>query len=139
MAEPAYTVEVHRDAETVAATPPAHPGSHYSLAGASRSPRPIDNDCRTGILAKAEIRTKRFIDHRRVEEERYNAEVMAPDSSLHSVMQALTQAFAGHGRVHRAAAGRRADRHGNPAAGLTRVEDQSEPRSRFRERGFLYA
>lgn len=58
-------------------------------------PRTSDQDCRTGILAKAEIRTKRFIDHRRVEEERYNAEVMAPDSSLHSVMQALTQAFAG--------------------------------------------
>lgn len=48
----------------------------------------------TGILASAEIRTKRFIDHRRVEEDRYSAEVMAPDSSLHSVMQALTHAFA---------------------------------------------
>jgi hypothetical protein len=48
----------------------------------------------TGLLAKAEIRTKRFIDHRRVEEERYDAEVFSGDSSLHSVMQALTQAFA---------------------------------------------
>jgi hypothetical protein len=52
------------------------------------------NDCGNGVLARAEIRTKRFIDHRHVEEERYDAEVFSGDSSLHSVMQALTKAFA---------------------------------------------
>jgi hypothetical protein len=52
------------------------------------------NDCGAGVLAKAEIRTKRFIDNRRVEQERYDAEVFAGDTSLHSVMQALTRAFA---------------------------------------------
>ena len=52
------------------------------------------NDRGAGVLARAEIRTKRFIDHRRVEEERYDAEVLSGDSSLHSVMQALTKAFA---------------------------------------------
>ena len=58
-------------------------------------PRTNGDERGSGILAKAEIRTKRFIDHRRVEEERYNAEVLSSDSSLHSVMEALTQAFAG--------------------------------------------
>ena len=58
-------------------------------------PRTDGDERGSGILAKAEIRTKRFIDHRRVEEERYNAEVFSSDSSLHSVMEALTQAFAG--------------------------------------------
>jgi hypothetical protein len=58
-------------------------------------PRTNGNDRGSGLLAKAEIRTKRFIDHRRVEEERYNAEVLSTDSSLHSVMEALTQALAG--------------------------------------------
>lgn len=94
MAEPAYTVEVH---EIEAAPQPRRMRTLGKLIPWPLQPEPKtdDNDCRTGILAKAEIRTKRFIDHRRVEEERYNAEVMAPDSSLHSVMQALTQAFAG--------------------------------------------
>lgn len=94
MAEPAYTVEVQANEEM------AQPRRLRTLGRIipwplQPEPKTNDNDCRTGILAKAEIRTKRFIDHRRVEEERYNAEVMAPDSSLHSVMQALTEAFAG--------------------------------------------
>ncbi len=93
MAEPAFTVEVH---EVEEATNPRRLRTLGKLIPWPLHPTPStsDNGCRTGILAKAEIRTKRFIDHRRVEEERYNAEVMAPDSSLHSVMQALTQAFA---------------------------------------------
>ena len=93
MAEPAFTVEVHEVEEA--------PNSRRLRTLGKLIPWPLhpaldtsDNGCRTGILAKADIRTKRFIDHRRVEEERYNAEVLAPDSSLHSVMQALTQAFA---------------------------------------------
>ena len=56
-------------------------------------PCPGENGAGNGILAKAEIRTKRFIDHRRVEEERYDAEVYSVDSSLRGVMEALTQAF----------------------------------------------
>jgi hypothetical protein len=93
MAEPAYTVEVHEIEE---ATQPRRLRTLGQLIPWPLQPQPreSDSDCRTGILAKAEIRTKRFIDHRRVEEERYNAEVIALDSSLHSVMQALTQAFA---------------------------------------------
>lgn len=93
MAEPARTIEIHEIEETT------HPRRLRTLGKLipwplQPEPKTSDSDVRTGILAKAEIRTKRFIDHRRVEEERYNAEVMAPDSSLHSVMQALTQAFA---------------------------------------------
>lgn len=93
MAEPAYTVEILEAEEA------AQPRRLRTLGRIIPWPiQPLtktdSGDCRTGILAKAEIRTKRFIDHRRVEEERYNAEVMASDSSLHSVMQALTQAFA---------------------------------------------
>lgn len=93
MAEPAYTVEIH---EIEAAVQPNRLRTLGKLIPWPVQPEPQtrDSDCRTGILAKAEIRTKRFIDHRRVEEERYNAEVMASDSSLHSVMQALTHAFA---------------------------------------------
>lgn len=94
MAEPAFTVEVHEIEE---ATQPRRLRTLGKLIPwpMQQEPETDDIGCRTGILAKAEIRTKRFIDHRRVEEERYNAEVLAPDSSLHSVMQALTQAFAG--------------------------------------------
>src|SRR5215207_5850761 len=93
MAEPAFTVEVHDIQE---ATQPRRLRTLGQMIPWPLQPQPKtgDSECRTGILAKAEIRTKRFIDHRRVEEERYNAEVMAADSSLHSVMQALTQAFA---------------------------------------------
>ncbi len=39
MAEPAYTVEVHEIEEIDATTPPAHPGTHYSLAAAASSPK----------------------------------------------------------------------------------------------------
>ena len=94
MAEPARIVEILEIEESVR---PRRLRTLGKLIPWPLQPEPksIDNECRTGILAKAEIRTKRFIDHRRVEEERYNAEVMAPDSSLHSVMQALTQAFEG--------------------------------------------
>lgn len=93
MAEPAFTPEVIEIAQV------AQPRRLRTLGKlipwpVQPEPRTSDNDCRTGILAKAEIRTKRFIDHSRVEEERYNAEVMSPDSSLHSVMEALTKAFA---------------------------------------------
>ena len=94
MAEPALTGKVHE------IEPAAHPRRLRTLGKLipwplQPEPKSCDSGDRTGILARAEIRTKRFIDHRRVEEERYNAEVLAPDSSLHSVMQALTQAFAG--------------------------------------------
>ena len=94
MAEPALTVEVHEIAETV------QPRKLRTLGRIipwplNPEPKTNDNDCRTGLLAKAEIRTKRFINHHRVEEERYNAEVLSADASLHSVMQALTDAFAG--------------------------------------------
>jgi hypothetical protein len=94
MAEPAYVVEVQEIEE---ATQPRRLRTIGKLIPWPLQPTPktSDNGCGTGLLAKAEIRTKRFIDHRRVEEERYNAEVLAADSSLHSVMQALTQAFAG--------------------------------------------
>ena len=93
MAEAAYTVEV---LEIEEAAQPHRLRTLGRIIPWPVPPQPKSDDigCRTGILAKAEIRTKRFIDHRRVEEERYNAEVMASDSSLHSVMQALTQAFA---------------------------------------------
>ncbi len=94
MAEPAYTVEV-QEIEEITQPRRLRTLGRIIPWPLQPAPRTNDNDCRTGILAKAEIRTKRFIDHRRVEEERYNAEVFAPDSSLHSVMQALTQAFAG--------------------------------------------
>lgn len=58
-------------------------------------PRTAASENGSGMLAKAEIRTKRFIDSRRVEEERYNAEVVSGDSSIYGVMAALTDAFAG--------------------------------------------
>lgn len=94
MAEPALTVEIDEIEET------AQPRRLRTLGRVIQwplqvQPRANGNDCGSGTRAKAEIRTKRFIDHRRVEEERYNAEVFAADSSLHSVMEALTQAFAG--------------------------------------------
>jgi hypothetical protein len=94
MAAPAFTVEVQEIEEV---TTPRRLRTLGKLIPWPLQPEPKSSDCgdRTGILAKAEIRTKRFIDHRRVEEERYNAEVMAHDASLHSVMAALTQAFSG--------------------------------------------
>jgi hypothetical protein len=94
MAQPALTVEVHQ-IEEAAQTRRLRTLGKLIPWPLQPEPQTDDSGCRTGILAKAEIRTKRFIDHRRVEEERYNAEIMAPDTSLHSVMQALTQAFAG--------------------------------------------
>ncbi len=94
MAEPALTVEVHEIAESVQPLKLRTLGRIFPWPR-NHEPMTTDNGCRTGLLAKAEIRTKRFIDHRRVEEERYNAEVLSADASLHSVMQALTDAFAG--------------------------------------------
>lgn len=47
-----------------------------------------------GIRAKVEIRTKFFIDHRRVEQERYEADVFSADTSLQGVMNALTELLA---------------------------------------------
>lgn len=94
MAEPAMNLEVLDHADVV-----EQPRRLRALGRIIPWPhqpqtRLSDDGCGSGILAKAEIRTKRFIDHRRVEEERYDAEVFSPDSSLHGVMQALTQAFA---------------------------------------------
>lgn len=94
MVAPAMTAEAFEIEETV-----EHPRRLRTLGRIIPWPhqsktRTHGDDRGSGVLAKAEIRTKRFIDHRRVEEERYNAEVFANDSSLHSVMQALTQAFA---------------------------------------------
>ncbi len=93
MAAPAFSVEILDHAEPV-----EQPRRLRALGRVIPWPHQpqtrTDRDGRgTGILAKAEIRTKRFIEHRRVEEERYDAEVFAADSSLFGVMQALTQAF----------------------------------------------
>ncbi len=94
MANPAFTIEILDHADMV-----EQPRRLRTLGRIIPWPhqpqsRTDGADCGTGILARAEIRTKRFIDHRRVEEERYDAEVFSADSSLHGVMQALTQAFA---------------------------------------------
>lgn len=58
-------------------------------------PNASDFEVRGGTPARAEIRTKRFVDHWHVDEERYQAEVVAADSSIQSVMQALADAFSG--------------------------------------------
>ncbi len=93
MAAPALTVEIHEIGE---ASRPRRPRTLGRIIPWPHQPQPRTdgNDCGSGILAKAEIRTKRFIDHRRVEEERYNAELLSTGTSLYSVMEALTQAFA---------------------------------------------
>ena len=93
MAEPALTIEILDHAEV--AEQPRGLRSLGRIIPWPHQPKPNTdgNGCGSGIRAKAEIRTKRFIDFRRVEEERYDAEVFSADSSLHGVMQALTQAF----------------------------------------------
>jgi hypothetical protein len=48
----------------------------------------------TPVVATAEVRMKQFIDRRRVEESRYTAELSARDSSVGSILDALTRAFA---------------------------------------------
>lgn len=94
MAEPAITVQLR---EVEAAAPARRLRTLGRIIPWPHQPAPrTDNDgAGSGVLARAEIRTKRFIDHRRVEEERYDAEVVAHDSSLYGVMAALTEAFAG--------------------------------------------
>ena len=94
MGAPALDIEIQSEAQ-----PQAQPRRLRSLGRIIQwphvpKPLPDSDGLGTGLLAKAEIRTKRFIDHRRVEEERYNAEVVSADSSLSGVMRALTQAFA---------------------------------------------
>lgn len=93
MTDPAFAVEILDHAEAI--EQPRRLRTLGRIIPWPHQPRSrIDeNGNGAGILAKAEIRTKRFIDQRRVEEERYDAEVLAIDSSLHGVMQALTQAF----------------------------------------------
>lgn len=94
MAEPAYTIEILDHAEVV--EQPRRLRTLGRIIPWPHQPQPsTEETCAgAGVLAKAEIRTKRFIDHRHVEEERYDAEVFSADSSLHSVMQALTEVFA---------------------------------------------
>lgn len=55
--------------------------------------RTDDDAAGGGTKARAEIRTKRFIEHRRVEEDHYDAEIFSADSSLRGVMLALTEAL----------------------------------------------
>lgn len=90
MAEPAFTGEVH----TIETAP--HPSRMRSLGklipwplAPAASPMPDTDQPKT--VARAEIHTRHFIGHRRVEEERYDAEVVSQDASLHGIMQALTQ------------------------------------------------
>lgn len=94
MALPAYPVETHESEENMQ---PRRLRSLGRIIPWPHLPQPPahDGDCEPGLRARAEIRTRRFVDYRRVEEERYNAEITAGDSSLHSVMEALTQALAG--------------------------------------------
>ncbi|HET9659641.1 MAG TPA: hypothetical protein VFP05_04890 [Thermomicrobiales bacterium] len=93
MANPAFNIEILDHAEETEQPRRLRTLGRVIPWPHQPKPRTDGNDCGTGVLAKAEIRTKRFIDHRRVEEERYDAEVFSGDSSLHSVMQALTKAF----------------------------------------------
>lgn len=94
MAAPAYNVEILDHAEVV--EQPRRLRTLGRIIPWPHQPKPLtgQTESETGVLARAEIRTKRFVDYRRVEEERYDAEVFSADSSPHSVMQALTQAFA---------------------------------------------
>jgi len=94
MAEPAYTIEILDRPDVVEQPRRLRTLGRIIPWPHQPQPRPDGNSAGAGVLAKAEIRTKRFVDHRHVEEERYDAEVFSVDSSLHSVMQALTQVFA---------------------------------------------
>lgn len=93
MADPARTVEVLDQTEATEQSRRLRTLGRIIPWPLQPKPLTDGNGGGAGVLAKAEIRTKRFIDHRRVEEERYDAEVFAADSSLHGVMEALTKAF----------------------------------------------
>lgn len=94
MAGPAFSIEILNHAETI--EQPRRLRALGRIIPWPHQPQPhaTDQGNEGGVLAKAEIRTKRFIDFRHVEEERYDAEVFSNDSSLQGVLQALAQAFA---------------------------------------------
>lgn len=93
MAEPAISVGILDHAESIEQPRRLRTLGRIIPWPHQPQPRTAANGDGTGILAKAEIRTKRFIDHRRVEEERYDAEVFSNDASLQGVMEALAQVF----------------------------------------------
>lgn len=93
MAEPAFSPGIFDQAES--ADQPRRMRALGRIIPWPHQPHPRtgDDGCRSGVTARAEIRMKRFVDHRRVEEERYDAEIVSSDSSIHGVMEALAQAF----------------------------------------------